>query len=195
MRRHLLAQALLGTMLFFGCAATTVWAQNREAQEEAPHDTLGPWKITNSVLFAALLGFALFKYGPPFFNARTGDIQKAIKDATGLKLDADYRYSEADRKMATLGEEVKKIRAEGATALEAMHGRMQKETEQAIERIRKNVSIESEALRLEGIRHLRLRTTNAAFAQVEARLREQASSGQASDLLPDFIHLVERGQN
>ena len=41
-----------------------------------------------------------------FFNARSADIQKAIQEATGLKMNADLRYSEIDRKMANLSSEV-----------------------------------------------------------------------------------------
>ena len=73
-------------------------------------DKVGIWKLINSAIFAVLLGWFLWKYAPRFFNARSADIQRAIKEATGLKLDADYRYSEIDRKMALLGEEVQKMR-------------------------------------------------------------------------------------
>jgi F0F1-type ATP synthase membrane subunit b/b' len=196
MRRPLLLIALWGVLLF-GCSGSRLFAQGAPAEQEGniPHDTLGPWKITNSLIFFLALGFALAKYGPPFFNARSTDIQKAIKDATGLKLDADYRYSEADRKMATLGAEVARLRAEGAAALEAQHRRMQEDTAAALERIRKNVALETEALRLDGIRQLRLRTTRAAFNQVESRLRDRAAAGDAHGSISDFIHLVESGQN
>src|ERR1700756_2411018 len=92
------------------CVALQLSAQVPSEQETAAMDKVGIWKLINSAIFAVLLGWFLWKYAPRFFNARSADIQRAIKEATGLKLDADYRYSEIDRKMALLGEEVQKMR-------------------------------------------------------------------------------------
>ncbi len=96
-------------------------AQETAAQETAALDVVTRWKIINTALFVIGLGWFLWKYGPAFFNARSADIQKAIKDATGLKLEADFRYSEIDRKMATLADEVRRMREQASRELEREH--------------------------------------------------------------------------
>ena len=107
------------------------------------------WKLINTGLFAIAFGYLLWKSAPRFFNARSADIQRAIKDATGLKMNADLRYSEADRKMATLPDEVKRLRAQAAAEMEREHARIQHDTEQEIQHIRRNIQFESDALRSE----------------------------------------------
>jgi F0F1-type ATP synthase membrane subunit b/b' len=176
------------------CLPALAFSQGQQS-EDVPHDTLGPWKIANTLLFVVGLGYMLAKFGPPFFNARSTDIQKAIQDATGLKLDADYRYSEADRKMATLAEEINKLRAEGAAALERQHAQMQQETQDSLARIRQSTKLEIEGLREDGVRWLRAHTIQAAFAQAESQLRGKAEASASEDLTPSFVRLVERGQN
>ena len=92
-------------------------------------DAVTRWKIANTLIFAIGLGYLIAKYAPAFFNARSGEIQKAIQDATGLKIEAEFRSSEIDRKMAGLAEEVKKLRQQYADELEREHERFRHETE------------------------------------------------------------------
>ena len=181
----------ISVFLFFA----VVFSCSAQESEGGPYDTLGPWKITNTILFVIGFGFLIYKYAPAFFNARAADIQKAIKDATGLKIEADFRYSEIDRKMATLADEVKKMRAQSALEMEREHARVRRDTEQSIQHIRQNVAAEIEALRLEGVRNVRQHTARAALAIAEQRLRERLAGGESEDVVQDFVRLVERGRN
>jgi F-type H+-transporting ATPase subunit b len=164
-------------------------------QEKAALDRVGRWKIINFSLFAIVLGYAVVKYSPRFFNARSADIQKAIKDATGLKLEADFRYSEIDRKMATLPEAVKQLRAEASLEMEREHRRVLQQTQEEIAHINHNVAAEAEAFQKEGADRVRRRTAQLALDRAEQRLRDRFAQGEPPGLLQDFIHLVERGKN
>lgn len=175
-------------------AATPLLAQET-SQETAAFDAVTRWKVINTAIFALGLGYFLWKFAPAFFNARSADIQKAIKDATGLKIEADFRYSEMDRKMATLGEEVKRIRDQFATEMEREHERITRETQRELEHIRHSVAVEAEAFRQEGMQKIRLQTAQLAVQAAERRLRERFASDSGDDLVHDFIHLVERGKN
>lgn len=170
-------------------------AQETSRGESAPLDPVTKWKVMNFVIFAAALGYFLWKFAPRFFDARSADIQKAIKDATGLKLDADYRYSEMDRKMASLGEEVARMREKSRTEWEREHTRLREEADSDITHIRHNVSAELEAFRLEGTQRVRQHTARLALELAERRLRNRFAEGEPDDLLQNFIHLVERGKN
>lgn len=157
-------------------------------------DTVTLWKIANTLLFAAGLGYLIAKYAPAFFNARSSEIQKAIQDATGLKIEAEFRSSEIDRKMAGLAEEVKKLREQYAAELEREHQRFRHETEADIAHIHRNVAAEIEALRLEAMRRVRQRTAQLALEVAEHRLQERAGLDREDDLVHDFVQLVERGR-
>lgn len=193
MRRRLL-QAVVCAGLFCVCAGYVGAQEPTQEENNAPENTLGPWKIANTLLFAAFLGFVLYRTAPKFFNARTADIQKAIKDATGLKLEADFRYSEIDRKMATLSDEVKRMRDESAREMEREHQRVQRETESEIARLHQNIANEIDAFRKDGTRQVRKRIALAAIERAEQQLRERISGTEPEDLVQGFIHAVEKGR-
>ena len=170
-------------------------AQEMSPQEKALLDRVGRWKIINFTIFAVALGWAIAKYSPRFFNARSADIQKAIKDATGLKLEAEHRYSEIDRKMASLAEEVNKLRAQAAIELEREHGRVRHETAQEIDHIHHQIFKEIDALRKEAADRVRRRAVQLALGLAERRLQDRFAAGEPEHLLQDFVHLVEQGKN
>jgi F-type H+-transporting ATPase subunit b len=186
--------------LFAGLILMPVLAN---AQNAAPHresetqeiDQTMKWEVINFAIFAVGLGFVIIKTAPAFFNARSADIQRAIKEATGLKMEADLRYSEVDRKMANLAAEMEKIRVEAKAEMQREHERMLNETKQEIEHIHRNVAAESEGLSLEGALKVRQHTTHLALALAERRLRDRFSGANADDLLQDFVNLVDRGKN
>ena len=180
--------------ILFGLALQ-LSAQVPSEQETAAMDKTGIWKLINSAIFAVLLCWFLWKYAPRFFNARSAEIQRAIREATGLKMDADYRYSEADRKMAALAEEVRKMRDQAAIEWEREHERLRREADSEIEHIRHNVQAEIEAFRIEGSSKLRQHTARLALDLAEQRLRDRFAEGEPEGLLQNFIHLVEKGKN
>lgn len=185
--------ASAAVLLFLGTAQS--FAQETKAQETAALDIVTRWKILNTAIFLIGLGWLLWKYAPAFFNARSADIQKAIKDATGLKIEADFRYSEIDRKLATLADEIRKMREEAGRELEREHERFRHESQAEIEHIHHNVAAEIEAFRQEGVNQVRQRTAQLSMQLAERQLQERFQSGEPEDLLYDFIHLIEQGKN
>lgn len=185
--------ASAAVLLFLGTAQS--FAQETKAQETAALDIVTRWKILNTAIFIIGLGWLLWKYAPAFFNARSADIQKAIKDATGLKIEADFRYSEIDRKLATLADEIRKMREEAGRELEREHERFRHESQAEIEHIHHNVAAEIEAFRQEGVNQVRQRTAQLSMQLAERQLQERFQSGEPEDLLYDFIHLIEQGKN
>ena len=183
------------TLLLLVAATQYAAAQVFTPREIAAMDVVTRWKIANTLIFAIGLGYLIAKYAPAFFNARSSEIQKAIQDATGLKIEAEFRSSEIDRKMAGLAEEVKKLRQQYAGELEREHERFRHETDTEAQHIRRNVAAEIEALRLEGIRRVRQHTAQLALQLAERRLMDRAGLESQDELVQDFVHLVERGRN
>jgi F0F1-type ATP synthase membrane subunit b/b' len=189
--RRFLLLFLFGA-LFLLAAAHPAAAQIPTAQETAAMDVVTRWKIANTLVFAIGLGYLIARYAPAFFNARSTEIQKAIQDAMGLKIEAEFRSSEIDKKMASLAEEVKRMRQQYAAEMEREHERFRRETEAEIEHIHHNIAAEIEAFRLEGARMVRQHAAQLALQQAERRLQHRAVLESQDDLVQDFIHLVER---
>lgn len=174
-------------------AAQCCAAQLPTPQETAQLDTVTIWKIVNTIIFAIGLGYLIAKYAPAFFNARSAEIQKAIQDATGLKIEAEFRSSEMDRKMAGLANEVKKLREQYAEEMNREHERFRQETQAELDHIQRNIAAEIEAFRSEGARQVRRHTAQLAIASAERRLQERLASESQDNFVHSFVHLVERG--
>ena len=195
-----LSLLLLSAPLALAQSAQGGWRPLCALLQETPQETVildavTRWKIINFVLFLIGLGYLIAKFAPSFFNARSADIQKAIQDATGLRIEADFRYSEIDRKMATLPEEIKKLRDQGAAEMERVHERFRHETDQEIGHIRRNTEAEIEALRQEAAAQVRRHTAQLALTSAERRLTDRFARQDEAPFIDDFIHLVERGRN
>ena len=192
MRRTLLSCLFCAALLFlFG--AKGIQAQTAPQKDAAEQESEMKWHIINSAIFAAGLGFAIWKLAPAFFNARSADIQKAIREATGLKMQADLRYSEMDRKMATLEEEVKRMREQSRIEMEREHERRRRETADELEHINNSIGAEIGALRAEAASRIQQRTAQLALKIAESRFRD-ASAASNDGLFQDFLHLVEWGK-
>ncbi len=195
-RRHLLALTFCGGLFFLSCASYAAAQETQQqAQETAALDRVGKWKLINTGLFVAGMAWLLAKYAPGFFNARSLDIQKAIKDATGLKIEADFRYSDIDRKMAKLGDEVNRLREEARLEMEREHDRVRQQTEAEVTRIHQNAANEVEALRKEASNRVQQHTAELALGLAERRLQDRFAKGEPENLIDDFIRLIERGKN
>lgn len=173
-------------------SASLAFAQETP-QETVILDAVTRWKIINFALFLIGLGYLIAKFAPRFFNARSADIQKAIQDATGLRIEAEFRYSEIDRRMATLPDEIKRMRDQAAAEMERAHQRFRHETDLEIAHIHRNTQAEIEALRSEGAAQVRRHTAQLALTSAEQRLRDRFLTQEQAPFVDDFIRLVERG--
>ncbi len=188
--------------LLYAFAALALWcssapqvsAQSASGKEAAQEESEFSWHLVNSIIFAAVLGYGIWKYAPAFFNARSEDIQRAIKDATGLKLQADFRHSEIDRKMATLPDEIRRMREVSRLAMDREHQRRRDETARELQHIQDSLKAEISAAEEDAARQIRRQTAALAIESAERRLRERGPGGTGKDVVGDFIRLVERGQ-
>lgn len=200
MKSGFVKRHLRGLMLFTALCAPVAFAAdeaagNSDASSQSSEEAGGSLtlKWVNFGILAIGLGYLLRKSVPAFFSARTDQIQKAIKDATGLKLDADFRASEVDRKLATLGVEVDKLRAESQVEMAAEHERLRKETELAVSRIMQHVTQEVASLRQNSAKELRRHVADLATSIASSRLRDHLTADEQSQLVRSFADGVRGG--
>lgn len=186
----MIGRFLTAFFLSLATASLVLGQENTSGGERGPFDTLGPLKVTNTVIFAAIVGYFIYRKAPAFFNARSADIQKAIRDATGLKMDADLRYSEIDRRMATLSEEVKRLRDEAGAEMEREYRRRQQETQEGIRRIQSNADAQIGAFRHAGVRSLQNYAADAAVDLAASRIAAGSSLQSPESFVQEFTSLV-----
>jgi F0F1-type ATP synthase membrane subunit b/b' len=146
--------------------------ESGEQQEIAQEERVSGWKWANFAILAIGLGYLISKTAPAFFNARSEEIQKAIKEATGLKVEADFRSSEIDRRMATLAAEVQKMRDEAKLEMERESHRLDEETRTALDRVQQHTTREIEALRHQALLSVRDHAVHLASELAIAHLQD-----------------------
>ncbi len=163
------------------------------AKEEAREEKENTWKWANFALLVAGLGYLAVKNAPAFFNARSEQIQKAIKDATGLKVQADFRSSEIDRRMATLASEIQKLRDQSKAEIEREEQRINQETQAALARIGDHTVREIEALRFQAGLAVRNRAVDLAMNMAISHLRDYPGEVDQNELVHAFAANVTKG--
>lgn len=172
--------------------AIQLGAQPVGAEHSRNLDTVSVWKILNTVLFFAFLGYLIRKHAPAFFGARSLAIQKAIEEATGLKIEAEFRYSEIDKKMATLPDEIRRLRMKDAAERERDHRRFQRETEGSIAHVWRNAEAEIESYWQQGMRRVKERTAELALQYAEQQIPGRLGPRESEDSVRDLLHLVSK---
>lgn len=179
----------LRIVVFVAAVVIPLYSQQRESgaqKEEAETEKLSGRKWINFALLVAALGYLIAKKAPAFFNARTEEIQKAIKDATGLKIDADFRASEADRRMATLAQEIQKLREAAKADMERESRRIDAETLAALHRIQQHTTQEIESLRYQATLLVREHAVWLATDLAISRLRDRPEQIKQNELVHVF---------
>jgi F0F1-type ATP synthase membrane subunit b/b' len=148
------------------------------------------WKWINFGVLLGGLGYLAAKNAPAFFSARTADIQKAIKDATGLKIEAEFRASEIDRKMATLEAEIRRMRDGSRTEMSQESARIDHDTSVALDKIREHTVREIEALQHQARNTLREHVAQLAVTLAGERMRERMTPDDRAHLVDAFARNV-----
>lgn len=174
-----------------GCAQEP--GESGAEREEAQQQRVVIWKWLNFGILVAGLGYLIAKNAPAFFNARSEEIQKAIKDATGLKVDADFRASEIDRRMATLSAEIAKLREDAKAEMERESNRLDEETRVSLARIQEHTTREIESLRIQAGLAVREHAVRLASDLAISHLRDNPNEINQGDLIHSFAADILEG--
>jgi F0F1-type ATP synthase membrane subunit b/b' len=188
MKRYILL-AVLALVVMVPCHAQEGGAQAEEAQEQK----VVFWKWLNFAILAGGLGYLIAKKAPAFFNARSEEIQRAIKEATGLKVEADFRASEIDRRMATLSSEIHKMREEAKAEMERESRRIDEETRLALLRIQEHTTREIESLRIQAAATIREHALRLAADLAISHLRDHPERVNQDEMVHAFAGDVLKG--
>jgi F-type H+-transporting ATPase subunit b len=168
-----------------------------QAAPEAKHageegDNLVLWKVANFALLAGGLGYVIYKKGGPFFAARGESIRRGLDDAARASREAQERYAEMERRLAHLGTEIEKLKAQARQESAAEAERMRAEAGLALQKIRTQVEQDVAALAKFGRQELRTYAAELAVSLAEKRIRERLTPDSESALLGAMLQDLDR---
>jgi F-type H+-transporting ATPase subunit b len=160
-----------------------VGASAQEKSEEASE----LWKWSNFAILAVGLGYLVAKNLPPFFRARTTEIQKGISESQKIKRDAEARASEMEARLASLGAEIEKFRSGAHAEMEQEGARIREETARHIQKLQQQVEQEIETAGKLARRELKAYAAKLALDLAEQRIRTRLDAAAENGLVEDFV--------
>jgi F0F1-type ATP synthase membrane subunit b/b' len=175
--------------IFFFLLAAPVLAQEtaKPKLEDSPTGQVFRW--INFILVVVIILY-LGRKAPRYFRGHAEEISQKIAEGTRAREAAEKRRSEAQAKLATIGDDIAQMREEAkrATVLEAERIRALAKTEaEAIERAAQaEIDATEHAARLE----LRVLAARMAVDRAEALLRESLKPKIDAERLTGFLALL-----
>ncbi len=194
MRRSSLAR---GAVVAAALPALSLRAAAQEAEGAAgAGDPWLLWKWVNFLILIAALGYLISKSAGAFFRSRTGSIQKGIADAATLRRDAEAKSADIARKIAGLEQEAGRLRASAKAAFAAEGQRIERQTEQALEHVRRQAEQEIATMAKNARIELQSHTAQLALDLAIRQVRETLTADNDRVLIDGFVHdLGERAAN
>ncbi len=159
--------------------------------ESAAAERLDFWKTVNFLILAAILGWAAYKFGGPFLNARTREIRQGIDEAAKIKKDAETRFAEIDARLSSLSAQVEELRKQAHQESAAEADRMRQETGRQRDRIFAQAGREIEAVEKATRKELRAYAAGLAIDLAARRLREQMTPETDQALVQTMLRDLE----
>lgn len=181
-------------LLLLTCGLTLAASAVLRADENGGEKDL----TLNWINFAILIGvggYFLAKALPPFFKSRTEEIQKGIREAQQIRLEAEQRAREVEGKLAALGSEIEKFRAEAHAEMEQEGARIRQATERHIEKLAEQAEREIETAGKLARRELQAYAAKLSLEIAEQRVKEKLTPVVENGLIEDFVSDLERSRN
>jgi len=192
-RRMILAMAL--GLALAGCLCGQETAAKESAGGEAGQsDPWIAWKWANFAILAGGLGYILAKSLPPVFQSRAREIQDAIADATRIKDEAMAAAQAIETRRAGIQKEIDGLRNTARQEMALEGQRIQRETEQHLEKIRSQAAQEMSLLSRAARGELRKYTAELSIDLAEQRIRSRISKDDQNRLMDDFLRDLGSGR-
>ncbi len=148
-------------------------------------------KTINFIVLFGGLAYFLFKPIRNFLQKRSEEIEQGLKDAEDAQREAELKLREAKARLATLEDEIEKLKKEAE-----IEGRKEKErviqlAQQEAERIKYFAKQEIEMLMRAGIQDLKQYTAELASALAEERIKKKMSPEDQSFFIDKSIEKLD----
>jgi len=179
---------------FLLLAAWPALAQERDVPPaETPAGYFYRW--ANFAIVLGLIVWVCVKFGGPAFRARAEDISRKIDEGARAREAAERRRQEIQVKMASLGDEVRRLQAQAKLDAEAEGVRLRAQSRVEADKIEQAAQGEIEAARRAASMELKALAARLAIERAEALLREEITPQAEVALFKTFVTELERSVN
>ncbi len=149
------------------------------------------WQMLNLAILLAVLAYFGRKPLGKFFAERGTRIRTNLEDAASLLAEAEAHYSQGQRKLIALDEELARIRTDGRRRAEQEREAIVAEAQAAADRIHRDAvaTVEQELRRAKA--SLRAEAAVLATEIAEEILRDRLDEGDLDRLMDEFIARIE----
>ena len=172
-------------ILLLAMCACLAFAQEGSAVRHP--DPMLKWKWINFAILVGVLGYLIGKKAPAFFQGRTADIQRDIREATRQRDEAVQRAAEMERRMESLGDEIEQLRRGAKEQMTHEGERIRQETAQQIVRVQHGAEQDISALAKRATQELKAYSASLAVDLAEQRIRAQMTGGAQHNLVDRFV--------
>lgn len=188
-------------LLIVGLAAITLTAQETkqlekdgekgtEHAEEAekgalPNELL--WKWANFAILAGVLGWLGAKHLGPFFTSRSAEIRNGIEEAQKVKVEAEARAADIEKRIGNLVAEVERMRGESREEISAEGARISAETAQQISRLQAQAENEIASSAKAATIELKVHAAALALKMAEQQIRGRMTPQTQDALVDSFV--------
>ncbi|MFZ3329255.1 MAG: hypothetical protein WA197_01385 [Candidatus Acidiferrales bacterium] len=187
-------RALACAAVFLLLAAAPVFAQEGEA---SPADSPVGWvfRWLNFALVFGGIGYAIWKWGAPYFRQHAEEISNKIAEGTRAREAADAQRREIQAKLAGLDDEIKRLREVGQRDAEAEAQRLRDMGRVESENIERAARAEIEAAERQERLELKILGAKLAVELAEALLRRSLTPRGEEFLFNGFVTELKRSVN
>lgn len=187
MRRLLLGLVTSAILVFCQEHAPAPEGHGAAATEHSDHDAMLPWKWANFALLVLGLGYLANKMLPPFFAGRTAEIQKGLADAAAMQKESEAKVAAIEARLKNLEGEIASIRSNAAAEMVTEEGRVRKEGEDAIAKMRQHTAVEIATATKTAQAELRRYAALLALETAEGQLRTRINGPVDAGLIGGFL--------
>lgn len=162
--------------------------ESQQHGEESDHTTL--WKFANFLILAGAAGYFLYKKGGTFFAGRTAGIQRGLAEAAQLKAQAEARYADIERRLASLGAEIEALRQRAGEETGLEHARVCEETERDLRKIQAQAEQEIAATVKSARQQLRAYSAELAVGLAAGKIRARLTPETDRALVASMVREV-----
>jgi F-type H+-transporting ATPase subunit b len=166
-------------------------AASNQVQEQHDEVVAKAFEYINFGIVALAIGFALFRYMPKFLRNRAEKIHGDIESARKVTEDANARLSAVEAKLASLGDEIQKFRAEVEAESLQDEARIKASLAEESARIVASAEQEIGVVAAQATRGLRTFAADLAIDQASRQLKLTPETDRA--LIAEFVGNVEKG--
>ncbi|MGB7759379.1 MAG: ATP synthase F0 subunit B [Bryobacteraceae bacterium] len=145
------------------------------------------WEWANFLILAGGLGYAIRKYGGPFYAARAEGIREDLVESERTAKDAEARAAEVDRRLANLDAAIAALRAESQQEAAAEVERYAQRTAGEIAKIGANGEQEIRAAQKAARLDLQRYAAQLAVELAEQKVRARMDAGTEDRLVSSFV--------